>query len=161
MRCWIFCLPFKTGQHRDRFFWTICSQPTGKHVVCHTNAKTGDIPIPVCRKLRKERRITTNNKDTFLSVRLKPEDQRKLRQLTEQSGLRSSTIIRKLIHGTEIKPRRPEGLKEVALAINREGRNINQIARNANAGILTENDVAELMLRQAKIEELLWKVVNS
>ena len=104
--------------------------------------------------------ITTNNKDTFLSVRLKPEDKRKLRQLTEQSGLRPSTIIRKLIHGTEIKPRRPEGLKELALAVNREGRNINQIARNANAGILTEDDVAELMLRQAKIEELLWKVVN-
>ena len=52
-------------------------------------------------------------------------------------------------------------MKELALAINREGRNINQIARAANAGILTENDVAELMLRQAKIEELLWKVVNS
>ena len=109
----------------------------------------------------REGAITTNNKDVFLSVRLNPEDQRKLRQLTEQSGLRTSTIIRKLIHGTEIKPRRPEGLKELALAVNREGRNINQIARNANAGILTENDVAELMLRQAKIEELLWKVVNS
>ena len=105
--------------------------------------------------------FTTNNKDTFLSVRLKPEDKRKLNQLMEESGLRPSTIIRKLIHGTEIKPRRPEGLKELALAINREGSNINQIARAANAGILTENDVAELMLRQAKIEELLWKVVNS
>ena len=140
---------------------SICSLSTGKHTICHTNENLGDTPIPVCRKLRKERRITTNNKDTFLSVRLKPEDQRKLRQLTEESGLRPSAIIRKLIHGTEIKPRRPAGLKELALSINQEGRNINQIARNANAGVLTENDVAELMLRQAKIEELLWKVVNS
>ena len=104
--------------------------------------------------------ITTNNKDLFLSVRLKPEDKRKLDQLTEESGLSVSVIIRRLIHGTEIKPRRPEGLKELALAINREGVNINQIARCANAGILTRNDVEELKLRQAKIEELLWKVVN-
>ena len=104
--------------------------------------------------------IITNNKDTFLSVRLKPEDQRKLRQLTEQSGLKPSPLIRKLIHGTEIKPRRPEGLKELALAINRVGVNINQIVRSANAGILTRNDVEELKLRQTKIEELLWKVVN-
>lgn len=127
-----------------------------------TQTKTLGIPqSPYAAKCGRKGEITTNNNDTFLSVRLKPEDKRKLRQLTEQSGLRPSTIIRKLIHGTEIKPRRPEGLKELALAVNREGRNINQIARNANAGILTENDVAELMLRQAKIEELLWKVVNS
>ena len=104
--------------------------------------------------------IITNNKDTFLSVRLKPEDKRKLDQLAEDSGLSASVIIRRLIHGTEIKPRRTEGLKELALAINRVGVNINQIARSANAGILTRNDVEELKLRQTKIEELLWKVVN-
>ena len=104
--------------------------------------------------------VITTNKDIFLAVRLKPEDKRKLDQLTEESGLSASAIIRRLIHGTEIKPRRPEGLKELALAINREGVNINQIARCANAGILTRNDVEELKLRQVKIEELLWKVVN-
>lgn len=130
-------------------------------MVCHTNPNTQGIPLsPYATICGKKGEITTNN-DVFLSVRLKPEDARKLNQLTEDSGLRASTLIRKLIHGTEIKPRRPEGLKELALAINREGVNINQIARSANGGILTPNDVTELKLRQAKIEELLWKVVNS
>ena len=115
---------------------------------------------PYAATCGKKGETITNTKDTFLSVRLKPEDNRKLRTLTEESGLSASRVIRKLIHGVEIKPRRPEGLKELALAINREGVNINQIARNANAGILTENDVTELMLRQAKIEELLSKAVN-
>ena len=100
------------------------------------------------------------DKDYFLSVRLKPDDQQKLKHICETSGLPASTVIRKLIAGTEIKPRRPEGLKELYLAVNRIGVNINQIARAANTGIATSNDIQELKFLMVQVEQLLLKVAN-
>ena len=90
------------------------------------------------------------NQDYFLSVRLKPDDQRKLEALCEISGL---PVVRKLISGAEIKPRRPMELKELYLAVNRIGVNVNQIARKANAGFATRSDMRELLFLMRKIEE--------
>jgi hypothetical protein len=71
-------------------------------------------------------------------VRLDPEEQEKLRRICEASGLSASRVVRKWIAGTEIQPRHPEGLKELYLAVNRIGTNINQIAWAVNAGIATK-----------------------
>ena len=91
-------------------------------------------------------------KDYFLSVRLKPTEHQKLKQLCEDSGLPASTVIRQLIAGAEVRPRRTKELKELYLAINRIGTNINQIARKINAGFGTRNDMQELLYLMGQIE---------
>ena len=98
---------------------------------------------------------TTTNQDYFLSVRLKPAEHQQLKHLCETSGLPASTVIRKLISRTEIKPKHPEGYKELYLAVNRIGTNINQIARAVNAGIAAPNDIEELKLLMRRVEQLV------
>ena len=44
--------------------------------------------------------------DYFLSVRLKPAEHQKLKQLCQDSGLPASTVIRQLLVGAEVRPRR-------------------------------------------------------
>jgi predicted DNA-binding protein len=100
------------------------------------------------------------NHNYFLSVRLNPEEQEKLQRICEASGLSASRVVRKWITGTEIQPRHPEGLKELYLAVNRIGTNINQIARAVNAGLATKNDMEELKIQMQKVEELLSEVAR-
>lgn len=98
--------------------------------------------------------------DHFLSVRLRTAEQEKLKQLCEQSGQSASFIIRDLIMGTEIKPRRPAELKELYLAVNRIGVNINQIVRKANAGFATRSDMQELKFLMRKIENHMSRIAE-
>jgi hypothetical protein len=86
-------------------------------------------------------------------VRLNPEEQEKLQRICEASGLSASRVVRKWIAGTEIQPRHPEGLKELYLAVNRIGTNI-------NAGIATKNDIEELKIQMRKVEGLLSEVAR-
>ena len=87
--------------------------------------------------------------DYFLSVRLKPAEHQKLKQLCRDSGLPASTVIRQLLVGAQVRPRRT---KELYLAVNRIGTNINQIARKVNAGFGTRNDMQELLYLMGQIE---------
>ena len=50
--------------------------------------------------------------DYFLSVRLKPAEHQKLKRLCQDSGLPASTVIRQLLVGAEVRPRRTKELKE-------------------------------------------------
>ena len=95
-----------------------------------------------------------------LCLRLNETEHQKLEQDTALSGLSKTDYLRSLIMGSEIKPRRPAELKELYLAVNRIGVNINQIARAANARIATPSDIQELKLLMGQVERLLTKVVN-
>lgn len=99
-------------------------------------------------------------KDYFLSVRLKPTEHLKLKQLCRDSGLPVSTVIRKLIAGAEVRPRRTKELKELYLAVNRIGTNINQIARKTNAGFATRSDMQELLYLMGQIELLMSNIAD-
>ena len=98
--------------------------------------------------------------DYFLSVRLKPTEHQKLKQLCQNFGLPASTVIRQLITGAEVRPRRSKELKELYLAVNRIGTNINQIARKANAGFATRNDMQELLYLMGQIELLMSNIAD-
>ena len=99
-------------------------------------------------------------KDYFLSVRLKPTEHQKLKQLCWDSGLPASTVIRQLITGAEVRPRRSKERKELYQAVNRIGTNINQIARKANAGFATRNDMQELLYLMGQIELLMSNIAD-
>ncbi|MDO5398289.1 MAG: plasmid mobilization relaxosome protein MobC [bacterium] len=81
-----------------------------------------------------------------LSVRVNEREYKHLKNQADNAGLKMEPFIRKLIMGTEIRPRPPDNVAQLIREINAVGNNINQIARKVN----TENRV-----NQAQIEELL------
>ena len=96
-----------------------------------------------------------------ICLRLNESERKKLEQDTALSGLSKSDYLRSLIINTEIKPRRPLELKELYLAVNRIGVNVNQIARKANAGFATRSDMRELLFLMRKIEEKMSRIAEA
>ena len=52
-------------------------------------------------------------------------------------------------------------LKELYLAVNRIGVNVNQIVRKANAGFATRSDMWELLFLMRKIEEEMSRIAEA
>ena len=138
-----------------------------KHSVCMTNALAGGIPSPQCRLRaenfaalgrRKERERT--NKEHMVSVRLTEVERERLQQLCTISGLPVSAVLRQLISGVTIRQRPPKELHDLYAEINRIGTNINQIARKANAGFATKDDMRELLFLMKAIEQKMAKVAE-
>lgn len=99
-------------------------------------------------------------KTHMISVRLTDAERRKLSQICAVSGLPVSAAIREMIGGVNIRQRPPGELHELYLEINRIGTNINQIARKANAGFVTKDDMKELKFLMRTIEQKMAKVAN-
>ena len=102
----------------------------------------------------------TNNKSYMVSARLTAAEREKLRQLCAVSGLPVSAVLRQLISGVTIRQRPHGELHELYLEINRIGTNINQIARKANAGFATKDDMKELKFLMRTIEQKMAKVAD-
>ena len=96
----------------------------------------------------------------MVSVRFTAAERERLRQLCGASGLPASAVLRKLLCGTTIRQRPPQELHELYLEINRIGTNINQIARKANAGFATKDDMKELKFLMRTIEQKMSKVAD-
>ena len=94
----------------------------------------------------------------MISVRLTDAERRKLSQICAVSGLPVSAAIREMIGGVTIRQRPPQELHDVE--INRIGNNINQIARKANAGFATKEDVRELKFLMRTIEAKMTELVK-
>lgn len=67
-----------------------------------------------------------------------------LTKQAELAGLKKEPFIRKLIMGTEIRPRPPDNVAQLIREINYIGNNINQIARKVNI----ENRVSQNQLEE-------------
>ena len=102
----------------------------------------------------------TRKKEHMVSVRLAAAEREKLRQLCVVSGLPVSAVLRQLISGMTIRQRPPGELHELYLEINRIGTNINQIARKANAGFATKDDMKELKFLMRTIEQKMAKIAD-
>lgn len=96
----------------------------------------------------------------MISVRLTDAERRKLSQICAVSGLPVSTVLRQLISGVTIRQRPPKELHDLYAEINRIGTNINQIARKANAGFATKDDMRELLFLMKAIEQKMAKVAE-
>ena len=96
----------------------------------------------------------------MISARLTEEEWQKLRKLCAVSGLPVSAVLRELIRGVTIRQRPPKELHDLYTEINRIGTNINQIARKANAGFATKDDMRELKLLMRAIEQRMAKVAD-
>ena len=112
-----------------------------------------------CGKDRGKERERTN-KEHMISVRLTDAGRRKLSQICAVSGLPVSAVLRQLISGVTIRQRPPGELHELYLEINHIGTNINQIARKANAGFATKDDMRALLFLMKAIEQKMAKVAE-
>ena len=112
-----------------------------------------------CGKDRGKERERTN-KEHMISVRLTDAERRKLSQICAVSGLPVSAAIREMIGGVAIRQRPPQELHDLYVEINRIGNNINQIARKANAGFATKEDVRELKFLMRTIETKMTELVK-
>lgn len=87
-----------------------------------------------------------------LTVRLSESEYLHLKQLAEASGLKMEPTIRKLILGTELRPRPPAVYADLLRELSAIGNNINQIAHWANVmhGIPAQRiEEAQTLVRQA------------
>ena len=112
-----------------------------------------------CGKDRGKERERTN-KEHMVSVRLNAAERETLRQFCAVSGLPVSAVLRQLISGVTIRQRPPKELHDLYAEINRIGTNINQIARKANAGFATKDDMRELLFLMKAIEQKMAKVAE-
>ena len=69
-------------------------------------------------------------------------------------------FIRALIAGVNLRPRPPDEYAEIRRQLAAIGNNINQIARKANAGFATKEDVRELKFLMRTIEAKMTELVK-
>lgn len=83
-----------------------------------------------------------------------------LKKNLERTGLNRSEYIRKLITGKRIRARPPQELGQLYYEINKIGVNVNQIARNVNAGVASDKDITQALFLLKKIYELMDKLAG-
>ena len=100
------------------------------------------------------------NRNIHVGTRLNPAEYEKLKELENSTGLGSTTLLRKLITGAELKAKPTPELRELIRSIDRIGNNLNQIAHRANAaGYLkkSEWDSAAALLKNLREEIRTWR----
>lgn len=78
----------------------------------------------------------------------------------KQCGLNRTAYLRQLIRGTPVKALPPREVTELYREINAIGRNINQIAHSANAGIAPGKAAAQALFLLKKVYERLDEVIR-
>lgn len=83
-----------------------------------------------------------------------------LKKKARQCGMSKSAFIRSLIMGRKVKARPPEALQQLYVEINKIGVNINQIARNCNAGADPETSAKQVLFLLKKVYSLMERVAG-
>lgn len=83
-----------------------------------------------------------------------------LRDKAKQSGLSMSGFLRSIIMGKRIRARPHEAIKDLYTEINKIGVNINQVARNSNAGADPESCAAQALFLLKKVYILMDRIAN-
>ena len=92
-----------------------------------------------------------------VSLRLDSVEYAHLKRLSVDTGLKMEPVIRRLIVGTELRPRPPDELTELLRQLSGMAVNINQIAKVANAsGFARMEDIEQIKAMQG----MLWQAVK-
>lgn len=95
-----------------------------------------------------------------VEIHLTEEEHRHLKKQVSYTGLSTESFIRSLIMGLTLYPRPPDEYAEIRRQLAAIGNNINQIARKANAGFATKDDMRELLFLMKAIEQKMAKVAE-
>ena len=72
-------------------------------------------------------------------------------------ALKMEPYIRKLIMGNVVRPRPPDEYVKLLREINAIGNNINQLARKANAGFASRDEVTRALRMLDRVYELMYE----
>ena len=95
-----------------------------------------------------------------LHIVLTPRQYRLLCSQAKQCRLTKRAYLASLIEGQPVKSRPSQEIKDLRTEIHHIGNNINQIARKANAGFATKEDVRELKFLMRTIEAKMAELVK-
>lgn len=87
-------------------------------------------------------------------------EHRHLKEQVAISGFPTEVYLRALIAGEKMRPRPLNEYAEIRRQLAAIGNNINQIARKANAGFATKEDVRELKFLMRTIEAKMTELVK-
>ena len=101
-----------------------------------------------------------NNDRYELCLRLSQEEKDRLETNTTKCGLSKSVYIRRLIMGTDVKARPSNEIRELRTEVHKIGSNINQIARNVNAGQDTPEMAEKALFMLGKVYEMMYLIAK-
>lgn len=98
------------------------------------------------------------NRQYETHLRLNEKEQQKLDELAKKAGVTKSTVLRKLIMGTEVKERPNVDFIDLIQSIDHLAINVNQIAHHANMqGGITAEEAAEAKRLVTEIRKRLYR----
>ena len=92
-----------------------------------------------------------------LHIRLDEDERAALEKGLQASGLPLSAYLRKLILGESIQAAPSEELRRLRTEIHQIGNNINQLARKANAGFASRDEVTRALRMLDRVYELMYE----
>ena len=95
-----------------------------------------------------------------LHIVLTQEQYQLLSSNAKKCGLTRRAFIVRLLEGTEVKTRPSQEIKDLRTEIHHIGNNINQIARNVNAGIATTEDAKQVLYLLTQVYELMYQIAR-
>ena len=91
---------------------------------------------------------------------LSPQDARELKRKAKLCGITETAVIRILLHGYEPKEKPDTRFYEAMRQLSAIGNNINQLARKANAGFASRDEVTRALRMLDRVYELMYQVAK-
>ena len=95
-----------------------------------------------------------------ICLRLSQEEKECLESSARRCGLSKTAYLRRLILGTEVKPKPVREIKDLRWEVHKIGVNINQIARSVNAGIARAEDAKRGLFLLDQVYELMYQIAK-
>ena len=136
------------------------SPPRGKSASIafwYQNAACRENPDPEMPPAGGERSAVRKNQYN-LHIRLDEDERAALEKGLQASGLPLSAYLRKLILGESIQAAPSEELRRLRTEIHQIGNNINQLARKANAGFASRDEVTRALRMLDRVYELMYQL---
>ena len=93
-----------------------------------------------------------------ISVRLNEQEHEHLKKQAAISGYPMEPFIRALIMGVNLRPRPPDEYAEIRRQLAAIGNNINQLARKANAGFASRDEITRALRMLDRVYELMYQL---
>ena len=93
-----------------------------------------------------------------MSVWLNDAELDHLRRQAVAAGLGMDPFLRSLILGVELRPRPPDTYAALLRELSAIGNNINQLARKANAGFASRDEVTRALRMLDRVYELMYQL---
>lgn len=135
------------------------SPPRGKSASIafwYQKAACRENPVPNMPPAGGERSAVRKNQYN-LHIRLDEDERAALEKGLQASGLPLSAYLRKLILGESIQAAPSEELRRLRTEIHQIGNNINQLARKANAGFASRDEVTRALRMLDRVYELMYE----